>query len=83
MVRDAVNVELANVAGAILALDQSYTLSNPVGGGVGAEIGSTTADCAWSGAAGSQYVSNGTKLIGVARSSGAPATVGSCTLTPP
>ena len=78
IVRDAINVELANVAAAILSLDQSYTLANPVGGGAGGEVGSTNAACAWSGAVGSAYVANSNKLIGVARSSGAPAGLGSC-----
>jgi len=50
-VRDAINSELVDVAGAIISLDQSYSVCSPVQ--LGAGVGSTA--CCYGGAVGSSY----------------------------
>jgi Flp pilus assembly pilin Flp len=75
VVRDAINVELLDVADAILTLDQSYTVCTPITAGVGILGGSVP--CCTSGAVGESYI-RPRPMFTPGRSTASPGTVVSC-----
>ncbi len=54
-VRDAINAEAIDVAGAIVSLDQSYLVCSPVQGGAGITTACDTILCCYGGGVGSIY----------------------------
>ncbi|MBN2577852.1 MAG: hypothetical protein JXB10_02590 [Pirellulales bacterium] len=74
-VRDAINIELEGVAGAIIAVDQSYKVCSPIITSIGNDPG---AECCASGSVGWTYT-RGTPLLSKMRGDATePVTPGAC-----
>jgi len=54
-VRDAIAAELVDVAGAIVSVDQSFSICSPIQGGAGITTSCNTVACCFGGGVGASY----------------------------